>query len=99
MSKAYDFTAGFGHYNFMPRNQFFVVNQATKRVTMVQAGSTHGASVEWSRQLVARGGGPVVHVTFGRGCSEEERVHLEFATQKVVDLVKNALALVVCLFS
>ena len=56
MSEAYDFTvSGFGRYHFKPRNRFFVVNSVTKRVTMVQAGSTRGTSVDWSGRLVARG--------------------------------------------
>ena len=41
---------------------FFVVNPVTKRVTMVQAGSAHGTSVEWSGQLVARGD-DIIHLT------------------------------------
>ncbi|KAF8346297.1 hypothetical protein F5887DRAFT_107068 [Amanita rubescens] len=56
LSEAYDFTvSGFGRYHFKPRNRFFIVNSVTKRVTMVQASSTQGTSVDWSGRLVARG--------------------------------------------
>ena len=107
MSEAYDLTVtGFGQYNFKPRNRFFVVNPATKRVTMVQAASTHGTSVEWSRQLVARGGDiPVVkppkdikYSSFS-GCKEGNKKDLESARENVVARVQKALRLVVCVFS
>jgi hypothetical protein len=109
VSEAYDLTVtGFGHYNFKPRNRFFVVNPTTKRVTMVQAGSTHGTSVEWSRQLVARGDDiPVdkppklkdIKYSLFSGCKKDEKAKLKPARQNVVDRVQEALRLVVCVFS
>ena len=103
MSESYDFTVtGFGRYNFKPRNRFFVVNPATKRVTVVRAGGTHGASVEWSGQLVTRGKDIIIptlaQVKFGDGCSEDQKNHLKHYTQMIVDRVVEAQQLVVCVF-
>ena len=109
MSDAYDLTAtGFGHYNVKPRNRFFVVNPATKRVTMVQAGTTHGTSVEWSSRLVARDDSTnhtterILDITitkslFGKVSSSERKV-LEDTNQMVADHVADAIKLVVCVF-
>ena len=98
MSEAYDFTV-FGRYSVEPRNRFFVVNPATKRVTMVQAGSTLGTSVEWSGKLVARDNNIIVanlkSVTQDSigffGCSEKQKADLVSETQIVVDHVMEAL--------
>lgn len=68
---------------------------------MVQAGSTHGTSVEWPGQLVARGDKhqPLPHVTFGVGCTDENKERLQSDTQLVVNLINKALKLVLCVFS
>ena len=72
---------------------------------MVQAGSTHGTSVEWSRQLVARGGDiPVVKrpkdIKWGinSGC-ENNKAQVESAREKVVAHIEKALVLVICVCS
>ena len=99
MSEAYDFTTGFGHYDFKPKNIFFVVNPVTKRVTMVRAGSTRGTSVEWSGpsgQLVARADDH--KPTYGDGCSDEQKEKLASRIKVVMSHVKEALQLVVCVF-
>ena len=70
---------------------------------MVQAGITHGTSVEWSGQLLARGNNIIVPIPVPRqkfgGCSEEEKKRLESDTQELLVLIKTALQLVVCVFS
>ena len=107
MSEAYDFAGtGFGHYNFKPRNRFFVVNPATKRVTMVQAGSTHEISVKWSGQLFARGDDIVAKpldltpIRFGfRSKCKENKGHVESGRQMIADSIQQALKLVVCVFT
>ena len=50
VSKAYNFAvSGFGHYNFKPRNRFFIIDPVTKKVMIVQAGSSPcWTSVDWS---------------------------------------------------
>ena len=67
---------------------------------MVQAGSIHGTSVEWSGQLVARDGGAKVIIkkpTFV-GCSESLEEELTGYTQMLVDSIESARELVVCFF-
>ena len=71
---------------------------------MVQAGSIHETSVEWSGKLVARGtdiNEPLTHVTFhdGNRCSEEQKEDLEKYTQEIVDRVVKAQELIVYVFS
>jgi hypothetical protein len=67
---------------------------------MVQAGTTHGTSVEWSRQLVARGLDNITirKPTFGDGCSEATKRALETYTEMIVGRVNRARQLVVCVF-
>ena len=65
---------------------------------MAQAGSTHGISVEWSGQLVARG--PVVALPkFTGSFAKKQKKSLETDTQSLVEHVEAALKLVVCVFS
>lgn len=102
MSEAYDFTvASSGHYNFEPRNRFFIVNPVTKRVTMVRAGSTHGTSVEWAGghvALVARGNSlskvsaehQGLNLKF-KGCSGTQEGIITQATHKAIYYVQDAL--------
>lgn len=62
---------------------------------MVQAGTTHGTSVEWSGQLVARGDNDL---TFD-GCSDDQQNSLRTTNDEIVKDATGAQELVVCVFS
>ena len=74
---------------------------------MVQAGTTHGTSVEWSSRLVARDDSTnhtterILDITITKSLSEvssSERKVLEDTNQMVADHVADAIKLVVCVF-